>query len=448
MKNTLFLKHWCLLLVLIGTTAVNIRAQEQSGMTLQQCIQFGLANNPNLVKSQVDAERYAEMKISTRAAFLPQVNASANLNDNLKLQTSIIPGEFFGQPGEQIAVQFGTQYNLALGLDASQILYDHSLIYATKISNQATDLANLNVQKTKEQLMYDIAAAYYGAQVSRTQMDIVRSNLNQVDTLLKITRAQYDNDFAQQLDIDRLTVNKTNLETNLTSSQLQYNQQVRLLKLYMGMPQSTELTIPAIDNSAQSTSLINTDGISKTDLSILQTQQSLYELNVRQIKAGYIPTLSLAFHTGYQYQQNDLRIFAKNANWFPNTYVAVNLAIPIFDGLSKSSRIKQVKMQLQQNELDQRYLNESLVMQRENAVGNLEINRATLESQQRNTELAQTVYNTTRERYLGGIASMAELMNAETGLKTAQTNYLSALVQVKLAELELLKATGNISSFN
>lgn len=448
MKNTLFLKHWCLLLVLIGTTAVNIRAQEQTGMTLQQCIQFGLANNPNLVKSQVDAERYAEQKVSTRAAFLPQVNASANLNNNLKLQTSIIPGEFFGQPGEQIAVQFGTQYNLALGLDASQILYDHSLIYATKISNQATELANLNVQKTKEQLMYDIAAAYYGAQVSRTQMDIVRSNLNQVDTLLKITQAQYANDFAQQLDIDRLLVNKTNLETNLTNSQLQYNQQVRLLKLYMGMPQQTELNIPAIDNAAQSTSLVSTEGISKTDLSILQTQQSLYELNVRQIKAGYIPTLSLAFHTGYQYQANDLRIFAKGADWFPNTYVAVNLAVPIFDGLSKSSRIKQVKMQLQQNELDQRYLNESLVMQRDNAAGNLEINRATLESQQRNTDLAQTVYNTTRERYLGGIASMAELMNAETGLKTAQTNYLSALVQVKLAELELLKATGNISSFN
>lgn len=449
MKHTLYLKRWCLLLVLLGTATVNIRAQERSdGMTLQQCIQYGLTNNPNVAKSQVDAERYAEQKISTRAAFLPQVNGSATLNDNLKLQTSIIPGEFFGQPGEQIAVQFGTKYNMGVGLDASQVLYDHSLIYATKISNQATELANLNVQKTKEQLMYDIAAAYYSAQISRTQMDIVRANLAQVDTLLKITQAQYDNDFAQQLDIDRLTVNKTNLETNLTNSQLQYNQQIRLLKLYMGMPQATELNIPPIDVAEQKQLLTETNSINKTDLSILQTQQSLYELNARQIKAGYIPTLSLAFHTGYQYQDNDLRLFAKDANWFPNTYLAVNLAIPIFDGLSKSSRIKQVKMQLQQNELDQRYLNESLLMQRNNAIGNLEINRASLDGQQRNVELAQSVYNTTRERFIGGIAPMSELMNAETGLKTAQTNYLSALVQVKLAELELLKATGNIDSFN
>lgn len=449
MNNTHFLQRWCLLLLLLGTMTVNIRAQEQNaGMSLQQCIQFGLANNPNVLKSQVEAERYDEQKVSTRAAFLPQVQGSASLNDNLKLQTSIIPGEFFGQPGEQIAVQFGTKYNVNLGIDASQILYDHSLIYAAKISNQATELANLNTQKTKEQLTYDIAAVYYSAQIARTQMDIVRSNLTQVDTLLNITQSQYANDFAQQLDIDRLLVNKTNLETNLTNAELQYNQQIRLLKLYMGMPQSTQLSIPPIDSATQSAMLTDTESVNKTDLSILQTQQQLYELNMRQIKSGYIPTLSLAFHTGVQLQQNNLRIFSEDADWFPNSYIAVQLAVPIFDGLSKSSRIKQVKLQMEQNELDQRFLNESLVMQRDNAVGNLQINRATLESQQRNTALAQSVYNTTRERYTGGISSMAELVNAETALKTAQTNYLSALVQVKLAELELLKATGNIASFN
>ena len=61
-------------------------------------------------------------------------------------------------------------------------------------------------------------------------------------------------------------------------------------------------------------------------------------------------------------------------------------------------------------------------------------------------KLAEEIYVSTQEQYNGGIVSLSELMNAETALKEAQNNYLRALVQVKLAELELLKASGNIQS--
>jgi len=87
-------------------------------------------------------------------------------------------------------------------------------------------------------------------------------------------------------------------------------------------------------------------------------------------------------------------------------------------------------------------------MQRTNANNKLRMNKTALENQLRNIELAQNNYETTRIQYVAGIGSMAELVNAETSLKESQTNYLKALIQVKLAELELIKTTGNISSIN
>jgi outer membrane protein TolC len=116
--------------------------------------------------------------------------------------------------------------------------------------------------------------------------------------------------------------------------------------------------------------------------------------------------------------------------------------------LAKNSRVQQTNIQIKQLELDEKYLTESLKMQRTNANNALTANKAALESQQRNIELAKKVYETTQAQFVGGIATMSDLVNAETSLRDAQTNYLRALVQVKLGELDLIKSTGNIRSLN
>jgi outer membrane protein TolC len=169
-------------------------------------------------------------------------------------------------------------------------------------------------------------------------------------------------------------------------------------------------------------------------------------VTLQQIKAGYLPSLSLNFQASVQNMQNDLRMFNKGAQWFPTSYVGLNLAIPIFDGLAKNSRVKQTKIQVEQSVLEEEYLTENLKMQRENANNNQKANQAALTSQQSNIQLAQKVYRVTMAQFIGGIATITDIVNAESSLRDAQTNYLKALVQVKLGELDLIKSTGNIGN--
>ncbi|MNE04697.1 outer membrane channel protein [compost metagenome] len=317
-----------------------------------------------------------------------------------------------------------------------------------KLTAQSSKVSEINARKTEEQLIYDIASAYYAAQVSFTQKELVESNLLQVDSLLKITQIQFDNDAAKQLDLDKLTVNQTNLQTELATSTSNYEKQLMLLKYYMGMPLDAAIEVPTIDMNQQSAAMINTETLNNTDLELVQAQRDIYSMTLQQIRAGYIPSLSLSFHSSVQNQQNTLRMFEKGARWFPNSYVGLNLNIPIFDGLSKNSRVKQTKIQMEQSLLEEQYLAENLKMQRTNANNTLKTNQAALTSQQRNIELAQKVYTITQAQFVGGIATMTDIVNAETSLRDAQTNYLRALIQVKLGELDLIKATGNIRSLN
>lgn len=434
-----------MLLALLAGSMSFVRAQSGQ-MSLQQCVQYGLTKNKGVLKSKLEVDRINEKRAETRAEYLPQVNGTVSVQDNLKLQTSILPGELIGQPGTQVPVQFGTKFNTSAGIDAKQVIYDQSLIYAMKLTKQSTKVSEINARKTEEQLIYDIASAYYAAQISFTQKQLVESNLSQIDSLYKITQIQFDNDAAKQLDLDKLTVNKTNLQTELVTSKTNYEQQLLLLKYYMGMPLESSIEVTSIDLNGKSATIIDNKSLDNTDLELNLAQREIYSVTLQQIKAGYLPSLSLSFHSSIQNQQNDFRIFSNNAKWFPNSYVGVNLNIPIFDGLAKNSRVKQTKIQIEQSVLEEEYLTENLKMQRENANNTLKANQAALTSQQSNIELAQKVYTVTMAQFVGGIATITDIVNAENSMRDAQTNYLKALVQVKLGELDLIKSTGNIGT--
>lgn len=447
MKNNTYTAVAGFFALLMGIAQYSVAQDVGGAMSLQQCIQYGLVNNKGIMKSKLDIERTNAVRQEAVSGYYPQVNGSGNLNDNLKLQTSILPGEFFGQPGTQIPVKFGTKYNVVAGVDASQIIFNQSILYAVKAAKENTKLAELSVQKNINQLTYDIAAAYYAAQVTFTQQQLLRNNLQQVDTLLHLTQIQLDNGFARQLDVDRLKVSQSNLETDLSNVVINYEQQLAMLKYMMGMPNDQSVTLPEISvNGLKVSASNNEESLDMTDVQLLQSQRNLYALNIRQLKGSHLPTLSLNYRYAYQFQQDDLRMFTKNANWFPNSYLGLNLNVPIFDGFAIRSKAKQVQIQSDQNKLDEEMLRSSLVMQRVNAQSKLKSNTASLSSQLRNIDLAQSIFEATRVQYTGGIASMSDLINAETGLADAQTNYLRSLIQVKLAELELLKISGSLSS--
>ena len=168
------------------------------------------------------------------------------------------------------------------------------------------------------------------------------------------------------------------------------------------------------------------------------------DLQIEQIQAGYMPTVSAGLRMNYQTQQNTLNIFGSKSNWTPTAAIGVNVSVPIFDGFSKKRKANQLKIEMEQLRFDEQNLKNSLALQNENAQYKLQLNQAAVTTQTNNIKLAEEVYKSTQVQYEGGIVPLSELLNAENALKEAQTNYLKNLVQVKVAELDILKSSGNI----
>jgi len=440
-------KMWMLSFLLL-TGFTTLRAQSvPKEFSLGEAIEYGLKNQSAIQKTDLEAIKTKYRINEAISGYFPQLRANVGFTDNLILPTSILPGAIFGQPND-VAVQFGTQYNLSTTFDAVQLIYDQSLITALKSLKEAERVTSLSKEKVEEQAAYDIASAYFGAQISILQRGILEANISKLDSLMLIVKSQINNGFAKPVDYNRLKVTRTNLMTDIQNIDQGYNIQLTILKYFMNYPldSTISLTTDIVKNINIDSALIDDNNISSIDLKLLQSQRRLTEMNIDQVNAGYFPTLSFNFRYGYQAQQNKINFFNKDANWFAYSSIGLNLNVPIFDGLNKKYKVDQLKIQLKQSKLDEEMLNDALNMQLKNAQNKVDINKASVEQQFNNVKIAEEVYQVTRSQYQSGFAPMTDLLNAETAIREAQTNYLKSLAQVKLSELEVLKISGNINT--
>ncbi|TAL58821.1 MAG: TolC family protein [Bacteroidetes bacterium] len=430
---------------------INIVAEAQSvtktsTFTLKQCIIYAIEHNTDVQKAklELDKSKYQTREIFT-GGFIPQYNGSVRFDDYLDLATQLIPGEIFNQPGTTIPVKFGTKYNVTAGIEGTQLIFNGPLILNYKISKKAQQLNELNIVKTQEEIIYEVAKTYYNIQIINKQKDVTEANIINIDTLIKIARLQYKNGIINKIDLDRLAVNLVNLQTQLENIQLSKEQLTGLLKYYMGIPFGQQL-IPA-DTIPENTMLINADSKdpgNSIELQLLEKQKEVSLLNVRQSKADYLPTLTFYQNYYYQAQRGKIDFFDRDKKWYPVSIIGLNLTIPLLSGFLTNKKVKQAKIQHMQLSLTEQNTKSYLAMQNDNIIKKIKVNIKAIETQRKNMQLAEEVYRITQQQYQKGITLLSDLLNAETSLREAQTNYLNALVQLKLAELNHLRNNGNI----
>jgi outer membrane protein len=421
----------------------------QQPLSLQNSVQYAIQNNPQVHRAALESRKGDYLIKEYLSTALPQVNGSGNFTYNMKLPTQLIPNFFAGRPEELLPVQFGTALSATAGVELSQMIYDHSFWLGVRGAKKLANFNRLVEAKTQEDVAYNVVKIYYQAQILGQQRTVIQANLDQVDGLLRATELQFQNGFAKKLDVDQLRVNRSTLETQLRNLELQYQQTLRGLKYAMAMPLDAPIvltdTLQNDDLPAAALQEALSPGFSnKVDLAIIDEQKELLMLQYEKTRAEYIP--SARFFAGYnvQGQGNSFRELGDNKQWFDFAMMGINIKVPIFDGLRKNYRTQQDIIEVLQNEKDRAIAINGLEYQYSNALLQLESNYNSLLSQKENRRMAEEVYTVTQKRFREGLASITEVLSAETAMREVQTNYLAALLQYKWASLDLEYANGRL----
>ena len=429
----------------------------QTRYSLQEAIQYGLTHNINVKNSQTDAQS-AESRIGEiRAVGLPQVSGSVNIMDNLIIQRAFLPAVFFDQnaPADAppIAVQFGVKYSGNAGLQLSQILFNAQWLLGLKAAQAYRELAVKNVTQSKIQVAESVSKAYYSVLVAEERAKVLDLNIQRLDSLTREMSAMNQKGFVEKLDVDRLEVSLNNLKTERTKVQNLVDFSYYMLKFQMGMKLDEQIIladrISESDVERLAREVKADDGSSfsydqRVDYSILKSNLLLSEMDVENNKRGYYPTVALFGGYGYNTGRNSFGdVFG--SPWFNNANIGLSVNIPVFDGFMKKYKIQQAKFTVDKVKQSLSLVEQSIDLQIRSANITIINGLETLKNQKRNLDLAQEVVRVSKIKYQSGTGSNIEVINAESALKEAQTNYFASLYDLLLAKIDLDKAKGKLS---
>lgn len=420
-------------------------------LTLKDAITFALENKSDAKKAKLKVENSEYQIQEVRSRALPQISANGNLTYNPVIQSTFIDASAFGgEPGSVIKAQFGQAWSSNAGLSLSQNLYDQSIFTGLKAAKSTREFYQINEQLTEEQVIERVANAYYQVYVQCQKLTVIDTTYKNTSKIKEIVKSQYDNGLAKKIDLDRILVKLSNIGTQRQQIENAVQLQENALKFYMGMPIETKIELPQtnLDITPQSLSEApNTTN--RTEYLLLKKNEQLLEFQRKSITAGYYPTLSLNANYNFIGQGKKFPLGALPSDgvyWTDYSSIGLNLRVPIFAGFGTRAKVRQADVELKRIKEDLNDTKLGLDLDFANAKLQIDNSLVTIKSQKENAQLAQEVLDNTKNNYYQGLATLTDLLDSENALTEAQNNYTSALLNYKLAEIQLIKSKGELKT--
>jgi len=442
-------------LIVAFIMAGNVSAQGMIGegevFSLQKCIELGLKHNTDIKKAHLDEQAADYQRKEITGTGLPQVDAYGNYNNFLDVYPQAIPGGVLNpdsDPNGVDVIAFGVPQSVKAGVQINQLVFSQSYLVGLKAAKSSEEFYRLLTRRTEEDVIYDIALNYYGVIATKLQMDNLEANHDKLKKLEEILKAQYENDLARKVDYNRVKVNLTTLETEMDNLEIVIDQRTNYLKLVMGLPVDVDLELDSYDFIDQDFPIqalqLEADLSQRYDLQVLDKQLELNDLNIKNIQSGYYPTLAAFADVNYNAFSKEFDFISDSHVWYRGALVGLKLNIPIFDGMQKKNKVAQARVEAEKIQYDQYMAEQNAQAEYLNASKKLRNSLNSLQAQESNMELSETVFDETSQLYREGLSPLTDLLDAETALREARAAYFNQIINVKTAEADLYKSTGQI----
>lgn len=431
-----------ILLLLIATAVYTANAQVWS---LQQCIDTAQVYNKSLQISRNSKTINEEKRKEAIGNLIPKITANADYKYFTDLPTQLMPASIFGGPaGTFKETQFGVPHNINANLQLTMPLYNPQVFGAMQSSKIAVELSGLQLQKTEEQIYFDISNLYYNGQLLLRQLSFIDSNIVNTSKLFKNMQLLKEQLMAKGTDVSKVQLQKEQLETQKELVSSRYEQVTNALKFAMGIPLEQNINIEKDIQYKLSAEYTSTTAI---DIRLANMQSKFLQSELSTLKRSKLPSLSL-FGTygktgfGYDKQPNDFLKF------YPIGFAGIQLSYPLFNGTVTQRKINQKRLEIKNSELQVQLVTEQNTMQIENAKRQRSVAQKSITTSTSQIELAKIVYAQTFLQQKQGTASLSDVLLADSALREAQQNYLSALVEYLKADLELKRLSGLLGAKN
>ncbi len=411
-------------------------SQQVIQLSLEQARAYAQQHNYDLRNASFDIES-AEYKVKeTVATGLPQASATIGYNDNIGLPVQLVPGDFFGQPGQDIEVQFGTRYSGSLGATVNQLLFSGSYLVGLQASKAYLEQSKKSFVKTKTEVNKSVSEAYFLVLASQEGISVIDSTLKITSKLAEQTRIIVENGFAEETEYDQLHLLLADLEVSRTNILSQIESTTAMLKYQLGMSdkdqiQLTETLVTLTEKLAAEQLLAKQFKLgSNIDFQILKNQQDLALLQVKLEQSAFLPTVSAFLNYQTQAQRNEWDFFSSKGKWYSSSVWGISMQIPILSSGERMHKVKQAKFQFEKTKVAEEMVSTSLNLKHKTTKDELTNALSTYQNTRSNKDLAEKIFRRTGIKYSEGLAGSLDLLNTHNQYITAESQFINAALSL------------------
>ncbi len=408
-------------------------AFSQRVWTLKDCIDYARKENIQVKKSSITAESYKVDLSQSKAELFPSLSGS-------------ITGRYTNSKSQEKNYQYEGLFNGQYAISASWTLYNggknRNNIKQAQLQKDAQDLTT---EYTRNELEISITQAYLQILYSRESIKNNENILASSEEQLKQTKDFLDAGSITRSEYAQVEAQYSSDKYNLIQAQSSYDNYKLQLKLLLELDydKDIDLEFPVIDDNDVLQFIPSKYEVYKRALAIMpevansKLNIQIADLNKKNAKAGYLPTVSLTGSLGTGNIFNNSPSFGTQINHNFNQSIGVTVSIPIFDNKSNSSNVKRADLQIQTAQLDlldtEKTLQRTIESLYQDAVsgGQSKYNAA---KDKLNSALLS--YELVQEQYALGMRNTVELTTEKNNYANALQDLLqakyTALISVKL----------------
>jgi len=430
------------LVILINSFA--FAQSEVLSLSLDDAVKYGIENNRNLKNAEREIQMAFKERWKTIAIGLPNVSLELNYLNNLELQTSLIPAEFFGgEKGDFSEIQFGTEQSAIGSVRMEQLLFDGSWLVGLDYSKIYLAGSENFYEKTFLQVRESIVKLYSLVVTLNEGIVLLENNLeNFKKDLFEITQL-YENGFEEVENVEQIKITLAQAELSLLQTKKTQENQLNLLKLILGINLEDDLILTTSINDFIAKNIIFANSIESfsTDKNVdVKISQNLFDtkkIEYRLEKSKQLPKLSGFISGTYTGYNNEFDFTNKAQNWFGSSVFGVKFELPLTNAnkLNVSSQKAKIAMdQAATNLVEQKEKTLAKVQQKLNdyqlAVQSLSVN-------EKNMRLSISIEEKNSIKFFEGLVTSFELRQAQLQLLDSQQKYLNSVLDIISVKTEL-----------
>lgn len=408
---------------------------------LAACLRAAETANVQIRSAQLDVAINESQRSSYLSTRLPSLNFVGDYKYNAVIPGQVVPAQFFGgAPGTFAEVKFGVPIVLSNTLQLNQILFNSQVNYGLAALRINSDIVQIKRDMTIQEVKYQVANTFFVLQGMYEQLKFVQSNIAYTNQIIQNMALMGNQGMLIPTDVDKMRINKYNLEITEANLQATKSQLEEILKILIGVDPKTPIALQN-DQMVQQSILVDQNASNLFALQLLEQQKRMAQEEAKGIQMGYLPNVNL--YGIYQYNVNmnpetDFRTGIDGA------FIGLRLDWNLFDGLDKHHKAAVNALKQEQLAAQSALMEQQLKQQIEQNKRMIDVKAGSLELAKRQLKLAESVHQNANLKFTEGLIGTNDLLQAQTGLEQAQTGVVAAYVALRQAELEYLKSNGNI----